>query len=51
MHRMIRQLVLVLSWCWPGDMLVVVLFGQRNLIRNLKIYGPKINRHRKPLGS
>ena len=46
-HRMIRQLVLALSGCCPGDILVVLLFGKRNLTRKLKIYGPKINRHRK----
>jgi len=44
---MIRQLVLALSGCCPGDILVVLLFGKRNLTRKLKIYGPKINRRRK----
>ena len=46
-HRMIRQLVLALSGCWPGDILVVLLLGETNLTRKLKIYGPKINRSRK----
>ena len=46
-HRIIRQLVLALSGCWPGDILVVVLLGETNLKRKLKIYGPKINRSRK----
>ena len=45
-HRMIRQLVLALSGCWPGDILVLLL-GETNLTRKLKIYGPKINRLRK----
>ena len=44
---MIRQLVLALSGCCPGDILVVLLFGKRNLTRKLKIHGPKINRSRK----
>ena len=46
-HRMIRQLVLALSGCWPGDILVVLLLGETNLTRKLKIHGPKINRSRK----
>ena len=46
-HRMIRQLVLALSGCWPGDILVVLLLGETNLTRKLKIYGPKINSCRK----
>ena len=46
-HRMIRQLVLALSGYWPGDILVVLLLGETNLTRKLKIYGPKINRSRK----
>ena len=45
-HRLIRQFVLALSGCWPGDILVVPLLGETNLTRKLKIYGPKINRHR-----
>ena len=49
-HRMIRQLVLALSGCWPGDILVVLLLGETNLTRKLKIYGPKINRCRKAAG-
>ena len=49
-HRMIRQLVLALSGCWPGDILVVLLLGETNLTRKLKIYGPKINRSRKAAG-
>ena len=44
---MIRQLVPALSGCWPGDILVVLLLGETNLTRKLKIYGPKINRCRK----
>ena len=44
---MIRQLVPALSGCWPGDVLVVLLLGETNLTRKLKIYGPKINRLRK----
>ena len=46
-HRMIRQLLLALSGCWLGDILVVLLLGETNLTRKLKIYGPKINRSRK----
>ena len=46
-HRMIRQLVLALSGCWPEDILVVLLLGETNLTRKLKIYGPKSNRSRK----
>ena len=46
-HRMIRQLVLVLSGCWPGDILVIQLLGETNLTRKLKIHDPKINRSRK----
>ena len=46
-RRMIRQLVLALSGCWLGDILVVLLLGETNLTRKLKIYGPKINRLRK----
>ena len=48
-HR-IRQLVLALSGHWPGDILVVLLLGETNLTRKLKIYGPKINRSRKAAG-
>ena len=29
------------------DILVVLLLGETNLTRKLKVYGPKINRHRK----
>ena len=45
-HRMIRQLVLALSGCrsWDG---LVLLLGETNLTRKLKIFGPKINRSRK----
>ena len=46
-HRMIRQLVLTLSGRWPGDILVVLLLGEADLTRKLKIYDPKINRSRK----
>ena len=46
-HRMIRQLVLALSGCWPRDILVVLLLGKTNFTRKLKIFGPKINRTRK----
>ena len=46
-HRMIKQLVLALSWYWPGDILIVLLLEETNLMRKLKIYGPKINRCRK----
>ena len=49
-HRMIRQLVPALSGCWPGDILVVLLFGETNLTRTLKIHGPKINEVGKLLG-
>ena len=44
---MIRQLVLALSVYCPGDILVILLLGETNLTRKLKIYGPKINRRRK----
>ena len=46
-HRMIRQLVSALSGCWPGDILVILLLGETNLRRKLKIYGPKVDRSRK----
>ena len=46
-HRVIRQLVPALSGCWPGGILVVLLLGETNLTRKLKIYGQKINRSRK----
>ena len=46
LHR-IRQLVLALSGCLLGDILVVLVLGETNLTRKLKIYGPKINRSRK----
>ena len=46
-HRMIRQLVPALSGYWPGDILVVLLLGETNLTRKLKIYGPNINSCRK----
>ena len=46
-HRMIRQLVLALSGCWLGDILVILLLEETDLTRKLKIYGPKINRRRK----
>ena len=36
-----------MSGCWPEDILVVLLLGETNLTRKLKIYGPKINRSRK----
>ena len=49
-HRMIRQLVLALSGCWLGDILVILLLGETNLTRKLKISGPKINRSRKVAG-
>ena len=49
-HRVMRQLVLALSGCWPGDILVVLLLGETNLTRKLKINGPKINRCRKAAG-
>ena len=45
-HRMIRQLVPALSGCWPGNILILLL-GETNLKRKLKIYGPKSNRSRK----
>ena len=35
---------------WPGDILVVLLFGETNLTRKLKIHGPKINEVGKLLG-
>ena len=45
-HR-IRWLVLGLSGLWPEDMLVILLLlGETNLTRKLKIYGSKINRSR-----
>ena len=46
-HRMIRQLVPALCWCWLGNILVILLLGETNLTRKLKIYGPKSNRSRK----
>ena len=47
---MIRQLVPGWSGCWPGDILVILLLGETNLKRKLKIYGPKINSCRKAAG-
>ena len=44
---MIRQLVLALSGCWLGDILLVLLLGETNSTRKLKIFGPKMNRCRK----
>ena len=49
-HRMIRQLVSALSGCCPGDILVVLLPGERNVTRKLKIFGPKINSSMKGAG-
>ena len=46
-HRMIRQLVLALSVCCLGDILVILLLGETNLTRKLKLYSPKINIRRK----
>ena len=46
-HRVMRQLGPVLSGCWPGDILVILLLGETNLTRKLKIFGSKINRSRK----
>ena len=46
-HRMIRQLVPALSGCWPGDILVILLLGETNLTRKLKIHSPKMNKCRK----
>ena len=39
-------------WVFAGwmDILVVLLLGETNLTRKLKIYGPKINRCRKAAG-
>ena len=45
-HKMIRQLVLALSMYCLGDILVILLLGETNLTRKLKIYGPKFNRDR-----
>ena len=47
MHRKIRQLVLALSGYCLGDILVVLLLGETNSTRKLKIFGPKINGCRK----
>ena len=44
---MIRQLVSASSGCCPGDVFVVLLLGEGNLTRKVKIFGPKINRSRK----
>ena len=44
---MIRHLVSALSGCWPGDIFIVLLLGETNLTRKLRIYGPKINRSMK----
>ena len=44
---MIRQPVLALSGCWPGDILVVLPLGETNSTRTLKIFGPEINQCRK----
>ena len=44
--RMMKQLAPALSGCWLGD-IVVLLLGETNLTRKLKIYGPKMNSCRK----
>ena len=41
-----KAAVPALSRCWSGDILIVLLLGETNLTRKLKIYGPKFNRHR-----
>ena len=43
---MIRQLVPALSGCGPGGILVVLLLGETNLTRKLKLYDQKIYRSR-----
>ena len=50
-HRMIRQLVSALSGCWPGDILVILLLGETNLTRKLKINGQGLIEVAKLLGS
>ena len=42
-HR-IRQLVLALSGCWLGHVLVVLLLGETKLTLKVKIRGPEVNR-------
>ena len=44
---MIRQLVLAVSVRWLEDILVILLHGETNLTRKLKLYSPKINIRRK----
>ena len=39
-----KAAVPALSRCWSGDILIVLLLGETNLTRKLKIYSPKINR-------
>ena len=36
-----------MSGHWPGDILVILLLGETNLTRKLKICGPQFNRSRK----
>ena len=50
-HRMMRQLVLVLSGYWLGDILVILLLGETNLTRKLKINGQGLIDVAKLLGS
>ena len=50
-HRMIRQLVLALSVCCLGDILVILLLGETNLTRKLKINGQGLIEVAKLLGS
>ena len=50
-HRMMRQLVLVLSGYWLGDILVILLLGETNLTRKLKINGQGLIEVAKLLGS
>ena len=39
--------MLALSGHWPGNILDILLLGETNLTRKLKICRPKINRSRK----
>ena len=50
-HRMMRQLVLVLSGYWLGDILVILLLGETNLTRKLKINGQGLREVAKLVGS
>ena len=42
-----KAAVPALSRCWSGDILIVLLLGETNLTRKLKIFSLKFNKSRK----